>query len=121
MLSMGFFTIMYESGRKCWVSFMSILLLLICIYGVILIEENEPIHYVFATTLFMSILVFMFRNRTNNKYDIFLCCANAILFFLLMLCILLGQEKTSGIFGYEIGFLIFFTVFYFILHFRSIL
>ena len=120
MLSMGFFTIMYESGRKCWVSFMAILLLLIGIYGVILIEENEPIHYVFASTVFLSILVFMFRNMTNNKYDIFLCSANVIVFLLLMLYIIFGQEKTSGIFGYEIIFLILFTIFYFTLHFRSI-
>ena len=121
MLSMGFFTIMYESGRKCWVSFMSILLLLVGIYGVILIEENEPIHYVFAFMAFISILMFMFRNRTNNKYDLFLCSTNTILFFLLILSILFGQENTStiGIFGYEIGFLICFTIFYFTLHFRS--
>ena len=122
MLSMGFFTILYEIERKDIVSFISILFLLIGIYGVILIEETQPIHYVFAFTAFISIMAFMFRNRTNNKYDIFLCCANAILFFLLMLCILFGQENTPwiGIFGYEIGFLICFTIFYFILHFRSI-
>jgi len=99
---------------------MAILLLLIGIYGVILIEENEPIHYVFASTVFLSILVFMFRNMTNNKYDIFLCSANVIVFLLLMLYIIFGQEKTSGIFGYEIIFLILFTIFYFTLHFRSI-
>ena len=118
---MGFFTVLYESGRKDIVSFVSILLLLVGIYGVILIEETQPIHYVFAFTAFISILMFMFRNRTNNKYDLFLCSTNAILFFLLILSIIFGQENTStiGIFGYEIGFLIFFTIFYFTLHFRS--
>ena len=123
MLSMGFFTILYESGRNSWVSFMAILLLLIGIYGVILIKENKSIHYVFAFTAFMSILVFMFQNMSkNNKYDVFLCCANAILFSLLSLWILFfGQENTSWIFGYEIGFLVLFTIFYFTLHFRQIL
>jgi len=102
---------------------MAILLLLIGIYGVIVIEETEPIHYVFASTAFISILAFMFQNMSkNNKYDVFLCSANAILFSLLSLWILcFEQENTSWIFGYEIGFLVLFTIFYFTLHFRQIL
>lgn len=125
MLSMGFFTILYEYDRKDkdLASFMAILLLLIGIYGVILIEETHQIHYVFASTAFISIIVFMFRNMSkNNKYDIFLCSANVIVFSLLILSIIFDQENTSwiGIFGYEIVFLILFTIFYFILHFRSI-
>jgi branched-chain amino acid transport system permease protein len=100
----------------------SIIFLLIGIYGVILIEETQPIHYLFAFTAFISILFFMFQHMSNNRYDIFLCSGNAIIFLLLILSIIFGQENTSErIIGYEIGFLVFFTIFYFILHFRSIL
>lgn len=122
MLSMGFFTIMYESGRKCWVSFMSILLLLIGIYGVILIEENEPIHYVFASMVFISILVFMGWNSIVpyvSKYLLTLCMLNFGLIFYLFGYILskvffLSVRKEYDVLFLvsEVLFIVVFAIFY---------
>lgn len=117
MLSMGFFTIMYESGRKCWVSFMAILLLLIGIYGVILIEENEPIHYVFASMVFISIMTFMCWNITS-KYLLALCILNFGLIFYLFGYILSNLfffsaiENTFLFLVSEVIFIVVFAVFY---------
>jgi hypothetical protein len=119
MLSMGFFTILYESGRKCWVSFMAILLLLIGIYGVILIEETEPIHYVFATTAFMSILVFMCWN-IKTSFLLALCILNFGLIFYLFGCILsnlvffyaIENTDTFWFLVSEVLFIVIFAIFY---------
>jgi hypothetical protein len=121
MLSMGFFTIMYESGRKCWVSFMAILLLLIGIYGVILIEETEPIHYVFASTAFISILVFMGWNSIvhyTSKYLLTLCVFNFVLMILLFGYILSTvffvslSSNNTGFLVSEVLFIVIFAIFY---------
>jgi hypothetical protein len=115
MLSMGFFTIMYESGRKCWVSFMAILLLLIGIYGVILIEETEPIHYVFASTAFISILVFMGWNSfvlQRSNYRIGLCMLNFVLMLFLFGCILSTINDNKWFLICEVLFIAIFAIFY---------
>ena len=121
MLSMGFFTIMYESGRKCWVSFMAILLLLIGIYGVILISETEPIHYVFASTAFISILVFMGWNSIvhyTSKYLLTLCVFNFVLMILLFGYILSTvffvslSSNNTGFLVSEVLFIVIFAIFY---------
>ena len=121
MLSMGFFTIMYESGRKCWVSFMSILLLLIGIYGVILIEETQPIHYVFASTVFISIMVFMYWNSIVpyvSKYLLTLSMLNFGLMLFLFGSILSNLfffsaiENTFWFLVSEVLFIVIFAVFY---------
>ena len=121
MLSMGFFTIMYESGRKCWVSFMSILLLLVGIYGVILIEENEPIHYVFASMVFISIMVFMGWNSIIpyvSKYLLTLSILNFGLMLFLFGYILSNLfffsaiENSTGFLVSEVLFIVIFAIFY---------
>jgi len=119
MVSMGFFTILYESGRKCWVSFMAIMLLLIGIYGVILIEENEPIHYLFASTVFISIMVFMFRNSFVSTYLLTLSILNFVLIFYLFSYILskvffisVRKECDFLFLVSEVVFIVIFAVFY---------
>jgi len=115
MLSMGFFTILYESGRNCWVSFMAILLLLIGIYGVILIEENQSIHYVFASTVFISILVFMGWNSfilKRSNYRIGLCILNFVIMLFLFGCILSTIYNNNVFLISEVLFIAIFAIFY---------
>ena len=119
MLSMGFFTIMYEIERKDIVSFVSILFLLIGIYGVILIEETQPIHYLFAFIAFISIQAFMFRNITSN-YLLALCMLNFGLMLFLFNCILsnlffLSARENNDNFSFvvsEVLFILVFAMFY---------
>lgn len=118
MLSMGFFTILYERERKDIVSFVSMLFILIGIYGVILIEETEPIHYIFASTVFISIMAFMFRN-TTSIYLFLLCILNFVLMLFLFGCILSIIHDHTLFLISEIGFIGIFAIFYLFLHFYT--
>jgi hypothetical protein len=86
MIIMGFFTILYEINRNDNLSLVLMLLLLLGIYGVILFNEDDPDHYVFACIVFFAIMGFMINQlinkyTSNNKYY-------SILLFLLILQIL---------------------------------
>jgi hypothetical protein len=59
---LGIITLWYEYGRKDIVSFLSIAVLLLGIFGSITIEEELKIHYLFAVFAFLGILTFMGRN-----------------------------------------------------------
>ncbi len=59
---LGIITLWYEYGRKDTVSFLSIVVLLLGIFGSITIEEGLKIHYLFAVFAFLGILTFMGRN-----------------------------------------------------------
>ena len=115
---MGFFTVLYEIERKDIVSFMSILLLLVGIYGVILIEETQPIHYVFASTAFISIMAFMFRNISSN-FLLALSILNFGLMLFLFGCILSIINDNTWFLISEVVFLVIFAIFYLFLHFFS--
>jgi len=66
MLIMTGFTVMYEYQRcikhvssQIWWSLVSIIVLLIGIFGVIFIPEYNPVHYIFAAAAFFAIVGFM--------------------------------------------------------------
>ena len=59
---LGVITLWYEYGRNDTTSFLSIVVLLLGIYGSITIDEGLKIHYLFAVFAFLGILTFMGRN-----------------------------------------------------------
>jgi hypothetical protein len=126
LFSMGLlagFTLFYEFGRECVVSFLSILGLLIGIFGVIFIKETQEIHYIFAFLVFISIFGFMFWNTWKNEgssSSILLFSFFAIFYisFISMIYCLVLDIKT-GFFYSEITCCLIFAIFYLFLHFLS--
>ena len=62
---MGFFTLLYEWSRDNVASLLAIASLLAGIYGLLLIDESQWLHYVFATTAIGSINAFMWIHATS--------------------------------------------------------
>jgi hypothetical protein len=117
IIIMNIFTILYELERKDDISLLIIIFLLIGIYGVIFIKEENNIHYVFAGIVFLAIISFMVKHFTcNNK-------GNDILFILVFLQALLFiitlSNLNNNIFFIEVFYIITFAVFYIVLHFTN--
>jgi hypothetical protein len=117
IIIMNIFTILYELERKDDISLVIIIFLLIGIYGVIFIKEENNIHYVFAAIVFLAIISFMLKNFICNKKK------NDILFILLLLQSLLFIitlfNLNNNIFFLEVFYIITFAVFYIVLHFTN--
>ena len=119
IIVMNIFTILYEIERKDNISLLIIIFLLIGIYGVIFIKEENNFHYIFAAVVFLAIISFMIKhflyNKKNNK--------NKILFILLLLQSLLFiitlSNLDNNIFFLEVFYIITFAVFYIVLHFTN--
>jgi hypothetical protein len=118
MIVMNIFTILYEFERKDNISLLIIIFLLIGIYGVIFIKEENNIHYVFAAVVFLAIISFMIKHFLCNKKK-----ENDILFILLllqsMLFIITLSNLNNNIFFLEVFYIITFAVFYIVLHFTN--
>lgn len=112
MVSMGFWTVLYEWNKP---TFYPIGILLMSIYGVILSQENHFIHYVFGAMIVSSILVYMIYMTNQIKKDI----------FLLLLCLeglsILGCiiDMDRDIFLWEVGFIGIFGIFYILVFFME--
>jgi len=63
---MGVATIGYEIDRGDPISMGSIAVILAGIYGLVSIDESNPIHYVFAGGVFLAILSFMCRHAHDG-------------------------------------------------------
>ena len=118
MIIMNVFTILYEIERKDNISLLIIIFLLIGIYGVIFIKEENNIHYIFAAIVFLAIISFMLKHFIcNNKKE------NDILFILLslqsLLFIITLFNLDNNIFFLEVFYIITFAVFYIVLHFTN--
>jgi len=117
MIIMNIFTILYEIERKDNISLLIIIFLLIGIYGVIFIKEENNIHFVFAGIVFLAIISFMI------KHFLFLKKENDILFILVLLQALLFiitlSNLDNNIFFLEVFYIITFAVFYIVLHFTN--
>jgi len=117
MIVMNIFTILYEFERKDNISLLIIIFLLIGIYGVIFIKEENNIHYVFAAVVFLAIITFMIKHFLYNKKE------NDILFILVLLQALLFiitlSNLNNNIFFLEVFYIITFAVFYIVLHFTN--
>lgn len=118
IIIMNIFTILYEIERKDDISLLIIIFLLIGIYGVIFIKEENNIHYVFAAIVFLAIISFMVKHFLCNKKK-----GNDILFILLllqsMLFIITLSNLNNNIFFLEVFYIITFAVFYIVLHFTN--
>ena len=117
MIIMNIFTILYEIERKDNISLLIIIFLLLGIYGVIFIKEENNIHYIFAGIVFLAIISFMIKHFTCNNKE------NDILFILVLLQSLLFiitlSNLDNNIFLLEVFYIITFAVFYIVLHFTN--
>jgi hypothetical protein len=117
MIIMNIFTILYEIERKDDSSLVIIIFLLIGIYGVIFIKEENNIHYVFAAIVFLAIISFMIKHFICNKKK------TDILFILVflqsILFIITLSNLDNNIFFLEVFYIITFAVFYIVLHFTN--
>lgn len=114
MLLMGLGTILYELERGDNFSMYVICLLLIGIYGLICIDENNTLHYVFAFAVFLSIMGFMVR------HCYFFSCNNVLLSSLLLeilLLVFIGVKLNENIFYVEVIYILNFAFFYLYLHY----
>jgi len=119
MIVMNIFTILYEIERKDDISLLIIIFLLIGIYGVIFIKEENNNHYIFAGIVFLAIISFMAKHFLYNKKN----KKNDILFILLLLQSLLFiitlSNLDNNIFFLEVFYIITFAIFYIVLHFTN--
>jgi len=107
MISMGFWTILYEWRKP---TFYPIGLLLMGIYGVILTPETNIIHYVFGSMVVGGILSYMFYMTQWIKMDI-LILLQCLEILTIMGCII---DMDRDIFLWEVGFIGIFGIFYLI-------
>jgi hypothetical protein len=132
MLIMTGFTVIYEYQRcvdymnsRMW-SLASISVLLVGIFGVIFIPEQDPVHYIFAAAAFFAITGFMTGHTftanctTNTAADIH-DILRILLYaqFLFMLVTIIGVLQDAAIFTIEALFLANFAIFYLYLHYHT--
>jgi hypothetical protein len=115
MLLMGFVTILYEIERNDYISLVIISFILVGIYGLICIDENNIIHYFFAFIVFISILLFMIWH--SRETDIILL---ASLFLELLLMAFIIIHINENIFYSEILYILNFAFYYLYLHFSPL-
>ena len=123
MLLMAVFTLAYEYQRCVtqntrW-SLFAIIALLIGIFGVIFIPENDSTHYIFAATAFFAIVGFMvghtyYGGDTAETADTLRILLYAQ--FLFMIVTIIGVIQDAPIFASEVLFLLNFAIFYLYLH-----
>ncbi len=129
MLVMTGFTVFYEYQRcvdymnsRMW-SLASIVVLLLGIFGVIFIPEQDPVHYIFAAAAFFAIVGFMightFTGTTTGAdiHDILRILLYAQILF--MIVTVIGVLQDAAIFTIEALFLLNFAVFYLYLHYHT--
>jgi len=118
MLMMGIFVLLYEYLRYDKYSFILVLLLLINIYGLILFDEANFLHNIFAVITFIIILLFMFYHFINKKR--ILCLYSLFILQLLLFlfcCIIFYKKKFNYVIYFQVSLLLNFAVYYVLLHF----
>ena len=126
MFVMAIFTIAYEYQRcialNIWWSLFAIVILLIGIFGVIYIPEQNWTHYIFAGSVFFAIVGFMTGHSIGSVTATDIHDNLRILLyaqFLFMLVTIIGVIHDTPIFIFEALFLVNFAVFYLYLHYCS--
>ena len=116
MILMGFFTLLYEYYRenRITLSFIFIISLLIGIYGVILINVEIKIHYIFAAIVFISILGFMIEHCCLTKNNLLI----VILILQILFSIMIFTFKKQFL-AFEALIIANFAVFFLYLHLIS--
>jgi hypothetical protein len=130
MLIMTGFTLFYEYHRcvdymnSCMWSLASIAVLLVGIFGVIFIPEQNPVHYIFAATAFFAITGFMIGHTfcasiatVADIHDILRILLYAQILF--MVVTMIGVLQDAAIFTIEALFLANFAIFYLYLHYHT--
>ncbi len=119
MVSMGIFTLWYEWERGPILSFITMICILIGIYGVILIKEDTSIHYLFGALIFFGMIVFMgihssvFPHRSVAYGMIGVHSLFSLI--LIGLCMI-----NCDIFLCEVVLVLLFAVYYLYLHYLSV-
>ena len=123
---MAGFTILYEYQRcmnSQWWSLAAILVLLIGIFGVIFIPEDNPVHYVFGGAVFFAMLGFMVGHTALATTDAAAAETLRIVLYaqiLFMILTVIGLFQGAPIFIAEALFILNFAVFYVYLHFHTL-
>ncbi len=126
MMVMACFTIFYEYQRcelhlnSQWWSLAAIIVLLIGIFGVIFIPEDNKVHYVFGGAVFFAMLGFMVGHTiaaTSAAATLRIVLYAQILFMILTV---IGLFQGAPIFIAEALFILNFAVFYVYLHFHTL-
>ena len=129
MFLMAIFTILYEYQRclklRIW-SLAFIIVILVGIFGVIYVAEDDPKHYLFAAAVFLAILGFMVGHTYYGcgayaDTDADAAAADTlriILYaqFLFMIITVISVLQDAPIFAVEVLFLMNFAVFYLYIH-----
>jgi len=113
MTLMGGGTLLYEIERHDIWSVIIICVLLVGIYGLTMINETNPLHYVFATIVFIAILCFMGRHYWLTKCNILLFS----FFIEIALAIFVVINIYENIFYGEVMYIFNFAFYYIYLHF----
>jgi hypothetical protein len=116
MFIMAVFTILYEIRRNLW-SLALIIAVLIGIFGVIYIPETNPVHYIFAGTVFVAMIGFMIGHTLYavcGVHDNLRILLYAQILF--MVVTIIGVLDETPIFAVEALFILNFAVFYLYLH-----
>jgi hypothetical protein len=114
MIAMGIGTVLYEVERNDNYSLLLISILLIGIYGLIMVNETNTIHYVFASVVFIAILCFMIRQCILTDCDIVL--SSSLLLEVVMLVYIITHMSEDIFYG-EIIYILNFAFYYIYLHF----
>ena len=123
MFLMAIFTILYEYQRclksRIW-SLIAIVIILVGIFGVIYVAEDDPKHYLFATAVFFAIIGFMVGHTyygcgadADTRDNLRIILYAQILF---MVVTVVGVIQDAPIFAVEVLFLMNFAVFYLYIH-----
>jgi hypothetical protein len=111
MTLMGVVTLLYELLRCDVYSFLFIFFLLYGIYGVIIYDYTNIIHFFYCFVVFASILLFMYNHCLKLNHIILYL----LLYIQEILCALIFLER--NIMNCEIYLLLNFAIFYIYLHF----
>ena len=112
MVLMGIFTLIYEFIREDLISFVSILFLLIGIYGLLMFDDTTWLHNMYSCMAFFSIIIFMINHSMKTFSG---WCLSFILF--VQICLSFFTITQTQILYGEIYLLSNFCVFYLVLHF----
>lgn len=127
MFLMAIFTLLYEYQRclksRIW-SLTAIVIILVGIFGVIYVAEDDPKHYLFAAAVFFAIIGFMVGHTyygcgadadtdADTRGNLRIILYAQILF---MVVTVVGVIQDAPIFAIEAIFLMNFAVFYLYIH-----
>ena len=106
--------IIYELKRKDLYSKILIFTLIIFLFLLIYCNENTILHQLFAFSIFILILLFMFRNLFLTKCNIILLISLLLEIILLLFLII---DFYQNIFYFECLYILNFALYYLYLHF----